>query len=56
MNTTISSEVIVEETAVNMTVSVNSDATGLVIFEMGDYNISVTLKEGKAVLNYILPP
>ncbi len=55
-NTSISANVKVDENNVTITVDVDGNATGFVVFEMGNYNISVAVKDGKAVLNYIFEP
>ncbi|MBO7731382.1 MAG: Ig-like domain repeat protein, partial [Methanobrevibacter sp.] len=54
--TEIQCEVMVDYNNVALTVLVNPNATGLVIFEMGNYNISVALKDGKSVLNNVFQP
>ena len=54
-NTTISSDVIVEENNVTIIVTVDENATGFVKFTTSGSDLFVEVKDGKAVISTVLP-
>uniref|UniRef100_UPI00388D0E5A Ig-like domain-containing protein n=1 Tax=Methanobrevibacter sp. TaxID=66852 RepID=UPI00388D0E5A len=54
-NTTIASDVVVDDNNVMITVTVNEDATGFVKFTTSGTDVFAEVKDGKAVVNTVLP-